>query len=87
MKIKPLGERVLLKKTEKETKTAGGLYIPETAQEKTQEAVVVAIGDSQDIKVKPNDKVIHDKYAGTEIKVEGVDHLIVKNEDIIAIVS
>ena len=88
MKIQPLGDRVLLKTEKEEEKTKSGLYIPETAQEKTQSGVVVAIGDDKDvIKVKTGDKVMYDKYAGTTIKIDGVDHLIVKMDDIIAIVK
>ena len=87
MSVKPIGERVLVKNVGIEEKTAGGLFIPETAQEKTQEAVVIAIGDNKDIKVKPNDKIIYDKYAGTSIKIKGEDHLIIKNEDILAIIE
>ena len=88
MTIKPLGDRVLLKVVEAETKTASGLYIPETAQEKTQTATVVAIGDDKDlITVKAGDKVMYDKYAGTTISIDDVDHLIIKMQDIIAIVE
>lgn len=88
MTIKPLGDRVLLKVVEAETKTASGLYIPETAQEKTQTATVVAIGDDKDlITVKTGDKVMYDKYAGTTINIDDVDHLIIKMQDIIAIVE
>ena len=88
MTIKPLGDRVLLKVVEAETKTASGLYIPETAQEKTQTATVVAIGDDKDlITVKEGDKVMYDKYAGTTISIDDVDHLIIKMQDIIAIVE
>jgi chaperonin GroES len=87
MAVKPLGDRILLKVLLSEEKTTGGIYIPATAQEKTQEGVVVAVGDSEDIKVKVNDKVIYDKYAGTQIKIDGVEHLIVKIEDVIAIVK
>jgi len=88
MTIKPLGDRVLLKVVEAETKTASGLFIPATAQEKTQTASVVAIGDDKDlITVKPGDKVMYDKYAGTTIKIDDVDHLIIKMQDIIAIVE
>ncbi|TVR33734.1 MAG: co-chaperone GroES [Spirochaetaceae bacterium] len=88
MKIQPLGDRVLLKTEKEEEKTKSGLYIPETAQEKTQSGVVVAIGDDKDvIKVKTGDKVMYDKYAGTSIKIDGVEHLIVKMDDIIAIVK
>ena len=88
MKISPLGDRVLLKTEKEEEKTKSGLFIPETAQEKTQTAVVVAIGDDKDvIKVKVGDKVMYDKYAGTNIKIDGVEHLIVKMDDIIATVG
>jgi chaperonin GroES len=87
MKIKPLGDRVLLKVAESEQKTAGGIYIPQTAQEKTQEGIVLAVGDDKDaIKVKVKDHVIYDKYAGTTIKVEGEDQLVVKMSDILAII-
>ncbi|MDC7233119.1 MAG: co-chaperone GroES, partial [Spirochaetales bacterium] len=76
------------KVVEAETKTASGLYIPETAQEKTQTATVVAIGDDKDlITVKEGDKVMYDKYAGTTINIDDVDHLIIKMQDIIAIVE
>lgn len=88
MKIQPLGDRVLLKIEKEEEKTKSGLYIPETAQEKTQSGTVVAVGDDKDvIKVKTGDKVMYDKYAGTNIKIDGVEHLIVKMDDIIAIVK
>ncbi len=88
MKIQPLGDRVLLKIEKEEEKTKSGLYIPETAQEKTQSGTVVAVGDDKDvIKVKAGDKVMYDKYAGTNIKIDGVEHLIVKMDDIIAIVK
>ena len=88
MTIKPLGDRVLLKIVEAETKTASGLYIPETAQEKTQTGTVVAIGDDKDlITVKTGEKVMYDKYAGTSISVNDEDHLIIKMQDIIAVVE
>ena len=88
MKIKPLGDRVLLKTEEGETQTKGGLFIPQTAQEKTQTGVVIAVGDDKDaIKVKNGDKVMYDKYAGTTIKIDGVDHLIVKMSDILATIG
>jgi chaperonin GroES len=87
MKIKPLGDRVLVKMVEMETKTAGGLYIPQTAQEKTQEGVVLAVGDHEDIKVKVKDRIIYDKYAGSTIKVDGEEQLIVKMSDILAVIQ
>ena len=87
MAIKPLGERILIKIKSSEEKTAGGIVIPETAQEKTQEGIVVSVGDSPDIKVKKGDVVIYDKYAGTQIKIDDKDHLILKLEDILAVIN
>lgn len=87
MAVKPLGDRVLLKVLMAEEKTSGGILIPATAQEKTQEGLVVAVGDDEEINVKVNDKVIYDKYAGTQIKIDGDEHLIVKIDDVIAIVE
>jgi len=87
MKIKPLGDRVLVKVKLEDEKTSGGIYIPQTAQEKTQQGTVLAIGDSSDIKVKVNDSIIFDKYAGTTIKIDGEEHLILKNQDILAIIE
>lgn len=87
MKIKPLGDRVVLKMQEVESKTAGGIFIPQSAQEKTQEGVVVAVGDDESIKVKAKDRVLYDKYAGTTIKVDGEEQLILKMSDILAIVE
>lgn len=88
MNVKPLGDRILVKIKESETKTAGGIIIPQTAQEKTQTGVVVAVGtDSDVIKVKVGDEVMYDKYAGTQIKIEGLEHLIVKMSDILAVLE
>ena len=88
MKIRPLSDRVLVKPIEAQEKTAGGIYIPATAQEKTQEASVVAIGDDKEkIKVAVGDKVIYDKYAGPQLKINGEDHLVLKANDIIAVVE
>ncbi|MCE1194987.1 co-chaperone GroES [bacterium] len=88
MNVKPLGDRILIKIKESETKTAGGIIIPQTAQEKTQTGIVVAVGTDKDvIKVKEGDEVMYDKYAGTQIKVQGADHLIVKMQDILAVLE
>lgn len=88
MKVKPLGDRVLLKTEKEEEKTKGGLFIPETAQEKTQTGVVEAVGDDDEaIKVKKGDHVMYDKYAGTGVKIDGEDHLILRMDDIIAVVE
>ncbi|MDR1957052.1 MAG: co-chaperone GroES [Treponema sp.] len=88
MKVKPLADRVMVKLEKNETKTAGGIIIPDTAQEKTQTGLVVEIGDdSEVIKVKAGQKVLYDKYAGTQIKIDGVEHLILKMSDIIAVIE
>jgi len=88
MKVKPLGDRVLVKLEKSETKSTGGLFIPDTAQEKTQQGVVVDVGDDKEvIKVKAGQKVMYDKYAGTQIKVNGEEHLIIKMADVIAVVE
>ncbi len=87
MKVTPLGDRILIKQTESEEKTKGGLFIPDTAKEKTTEGIVEAIGDSEDIKVKVKDRVIYDKYAGTTISIDGEDRLILKMDDILAVVK
>ena len=87
MTIKPLGERVLIKMIEMDTKTAGGIFIPQTAQEKTQEGIVLAVGDDESIKVKVKDHVLYDKYAGSTIKVDSEEQLIVKMDDILAVIS
>lgn len=85
--IKPLGDRVLLKVLEQEEKTASGIILPDTAKEKTQKAEVVEIGDHADIKVKKGDKVIYDKYAGIQINENNKEYLIVKNEEIVAVIK
>lgn len=85
--IKPLGDRVLLKILEQEAKTSSGIYIPETAAEKTQRAEVVEVGESEDIKIKKGDIVIYDKYAGIQIKEGDTEYLIVKNEEIVALIK
>ena len=87
MKITPLGDRVLVKQEEADQQTAGGIYIPDTAQEKTQNGVVLAIGDDEEIKVKVKDRVVYDKYAGTTIKVDDEEQLILKAADILAVIS
>jgi chaperonin GroES len=87
--VQPLGMRVLIKPDDQaESRTSSGLYIPETAKEKPQTGVVIAIGDEgEEIKVKVGQKVLFPKYSGTEIKLEGVDHLIMDADDILAIVN
>ena len=88
MKVRPLADRVLVKTEKTESKTASGIIIPDTAQEKTQTAVVVAVGDDKEkIKVKAGERVMYDKYAGTLIKIDGEDHLILKAADIAAVID
>jgi len=88
MTIKPLGDRVLVKMEKEGEKTKGGLYIPETAQEKTQMGPVVAISDDEDeITVKVGDTVLFDKYAGTNVSIDDQDHLILSMSDILAVVT
>lgn len=88
MKVQPLADRVMVKLEKSESKTAGGIIIPDNAQEKTQTGLVVAIGDDKDvIKVKAGQKIMYDKYAGVQVKVDGVEHLILKMADIIAVIE
>ena len=87
MTVKPLGDRILVKIDEGEEKTRGGLYIPETAQEKTQIGTVVAIGSDEEITVKAGDRVMFDKYAGTTVKIDDKDHLILSVGDVLATVA
>jgi len=88
MKVKPLNDRVLVKLEKGESKSAGGIIIPDTAQEKTQIGVVVSVGDDKEaIKVKAGEKVMHDKYAGTQVKIGGEEHLILKMADILAVIE
>lgn len=84
MTVKPLGERVLVKAEKAEEKTASGLFIPQTSQEKTQFAVVEAVGDVTN--VKKGDKILHDKYAGTALKIDDEDYLILDIKDVLAII-
>jgi chaperonin GroES len=82
--IEPLGSRVLLKTVEQEDRTSSGLYLPETAKEKPQLAVVIAIGDDEDIKVKVDDKVLFAKYSGTEVSYQGQTYLLMDVSDVLA---
>ena len=90
MKVKPLADRVLVKNDKAETKTSSGIIIPEAAQEKTQTATVVEVGPGTEkvkISVKNGDRIMYDKYAGTQLKIDGEDHLILKMDDIIAVIE
>lgn len=87
--IKPLADRVLVEPQAAETKTASGIIIPETAKEKPQKGKVIAVGTGKkdhEMTVKVGDQVLYGKYAGTELKLEGNDYLIMREDDILAIV-
>jgi chaperonin GroES len=89
LKIQPLSDRVLLEPQEAETKTASGLYIPDSAKEKPQQGKVVAVGKGKkdhNMTVKVGDIVLYGKYSGSELKHEGNDYLIMREEDILAII-
>jgi chaperonin GroES len=91
----PLGDRVIIKPIPSEEKTRGGVILPDTAKEKPQEGEIIAVGKGKytddgkfiEMEVKPGDKVLYGKYAGTEIKYEGDEYLIVKQSEILAIIS
>ena len=95
MTIRPLHDRILVKRLEEETKTAGGLFIPDTAKEKPIQAKVVAVGAGKRDKegklialdVKPGDKVLFSKYSGSEVKIDGEEHLIMREEDLLAVLD
>lgn len=82
--IQPMGTRVLIKPLEQESKTLSGLLLPETAKEKPQTGLVVAIGDDEEIKLKANDKVLFAKYSGTEFKMDGTEYLLLEANDVLA---
>ena len=89
LKIKPLADRVLIEPVEAETKTASGIIIPDNAKEKPQKGNVIAIGKGtkdEPMTVKVGDTVLYGKYAGTELKLEGKDYLIMRESDILAVV-
>jgi len=95
MKIRPLYDRILVKRLEEPTKTAGGLYIPDSAKEKPQEALIVAVGNGKlqedgslrKLEVKAGDKILFSKYSGNDIKIDGEDHLILREDDILAVLD
>lgn len=95
MKIKPLNDRILVLRTEGEKKTSGGIYIPDTAKEKPLEGKVISAGPGKvddrgkliPVSVKKGDKILFSKYAGTEIKLDGVEHLIMREDDILGIIE
>ena len=89
LKIKPLADRVLIEPAEAETTTVSGIIIPDTAQEKPQKGIVVALGNGtkdHEMSVKIGDQVLYGKYSGTELKFEGNDYLMMRESDLLAII-
>jgi len=95
VKIRPLGDKVLVKRVEAEEKTAGGIVLPDTAKEKPKRGIVQAVGEGKlldngkrtELQVKKGDEVLFTSYAGTEIKIDGEEYLIMGEEDILAILA
>ena len=95
MKIRPLHDRVIVKRVENEQKTKGGLYIPDTAKEKPIEGTILAVGNGKvlddgsvrALQVKEGDRVLFGKYSGTEVKLDGEEHLIMREDDILGVIE
>ena len=95
MKIRPLQDRIVVKRLAEEEKTKGGIIIPDSAKEKPIEGEVIAVGNGKILEdgkvrpldIKPGDRVLFSKYAGTEIKIDGVEHLILREEEILGIIE
>ncbi len=95
MKIRPLFDRIIVKRLEEDVKSSGGIIIPDTAKEKPQRGKVIAVGSGkllengkrEPIEVKAGDQVLFGKYSGTEIKIEGEEHLILRADDILGIIE
>ena len=95
MKFRPLHDRVVVRRIEQESKTAGGIIIPDTAKEKPQEGEVIAVGSGvrdesgkvQPLDVKAGDRVLFGKWSGTEVKIDGVDYLIMKESDLLGVLE
>jgi len=95
MKVKPLQDRIIVKRLEEEEKTKGGIIIPDAAKEKPQEGKVIAVGDGKvlengtklKLSVKAGDKILFGKYSGTEIKIDGEEHLILREDDVLGIIG
>ncbi len=95
MKIRPLGDRLLVKRIEEEEKSKGGIIIPDSAKEKPQEGKVVAVGKGKmledgkvgPLEVKDGDRILFGKYAGTDVKIEGEEHLIMREDDVLGIME
>lgn len=86
MNIRPIGERVVVKPLDSETKTASGIYIPDSAKEKPNTGEVVAVSTSEDLEVKVGEKVLYSKYGGTKVELEGTEYLILEKNEILAVI-
>ncbi|HFE46255.1 MAG TPA: co-chaperone GroES [Nannocystis exedens] len=95
MKVRPLNDRILVKRLAEETKTAGGLFIPDSAKEKPARGEIIAVGNGKlddsgkrvALEVKAGEKILFGKYAGTEIKLEGEEHIILREDDVLAVIE
>ena len=95
MEVQPLGERILVKRIEAEEKTAGGIVVPDTAKEKPKEGKIISLGtgkvndkgEKQPFDVKEGDRILFESYAGTEVKIDGEEYLIMKEDDILGIIK
>ena len=95
MKLRPLQDRILVQRVEEETKTKGGIIIPDTAKEKPAEGKVVAVGNGKlgddgkriALEVKKGDRILFGKYSGTEVKIEGEEYLIMREEDVLGVIG
>jgi chaperonin GroES len=95
MKVKPLHDQIIVKRMEEEQKTKGGIIIPDTAKEKPVEGIVVAVGagrakkdgSKRPLEVRAGDRILFARYAGTEVKVEGEEHLMMKEDDVLAVIE
>jgi len=95
MKIRPLHDRIIVKRVEEEEKTKGGIIIPDTAKEKPMEGKVIAVGKGkiledgklQALDVKAGDRILFGKYSGTEVKIDGEEHLIMREDDILGVIE
>jgi len=95
MRIRPIHDRITVKRTEEEEKTKGGIIIPDTAKEKSAEGKVIAVGEGRikkdgtkiPLDVKVGDRILFSKYAGTEVKIDGEEHLMMREDDILAVIG
>ena len=95
MNVRPLQDRLLVRRVEEETKTAGGLFIPDAAKERPLEGNVISVGAGKrledgtliELDVKPGDRVLFGKYSGTEIKVDGIDHIILREDEVLGVIE